>query len=236
MLLKTLLRTFVILASIGVANAQEGLTGASDSGFLADPIFVPSLADQIQDGTFIPAGTQERAARPKKQYTNTIIPGKGSTGPDAALQTTGPTRQGQPPLLVFDADTTPQAGVTDPTGAIGPNHYVAAWNFGFRIFDRSGNPLTPEASLGTIFPGNAIGDPIILYDELADRFIITEFDASPNGFNVAVSQGPDPVNDGWHVYTTGFGTGQFPDYTKFSVWPDGYYVTANIGTRRVFCR
>jgi len=88
--------------------------------------------------------------------------------------------------------------------------------------------------LASIFPGNNIGDPIVIYDEMADRFLITEFDNSPNGFNVAVSQGPDPVNDGWYVYTTGFGTGQFPDYTKFSVWPDAYYVTANIGTRRVF--
>jgi hypothetical protein len=46
---------------------------------------------------------------------------------------------------------------------------------------------------------------------------------------MAVCQGSDPVNDGWYIYTTGFGTGSFPDYTKFAVWSDGYYVTANIG-------
>ncbi|MBV5337001.1 MAG: sheath polysaccharide-degrading enzyme, partial [Deltaproteobacteria bacterium] len=116
-----------------------------------------------------------------------------------------------------------------------PNHYIGGWNVGFRIFDKTGAPLTPAASLSTIFPGNTLGDPIVLYDAAADRFIITEFDQSPNGFNVAVSQGPDPVNDGWYVYTSGLGSGQFPDYPKFSIWSDAYYVTANISqTNRVF--
>ncbi|WP_432412620.1 T9SS type A sorting domain-containing protein [Rasiella sp. SM2506] len=230
----TLLSLLMAVVGTTLYAQQTGVQGASGSGFLADPIIVPSIAKQIQDGSFVPAETEYREAPPKRQYLNPIVPGKGSSGPDLALQTNPPTRQGGAPFLTFDADTTPQAGVTDPTGAIGPNHYVAAWNFSFRIFDRDGNPLTPEASLASIFPGNAIGDPIIIYDQLADRFLITEFDSNPNGFNVAVSQGPDPVNDGWYVYTTGFGTGSFPDYTKFSVWPDGYYVTANVGTRRVY--
>ena len=232
--LRKLLQLSLVLLGVTAFAQQTGLTGASNTGFLADPIVVPSIAEQLRDGTFIPVENNEGEARPKRQYLNTIVPGKGSNGPDLALQTNPPTRQGGGPLLTFDADTNSINGPSDATGAIGPNHYIGAWNFGFRIFDRSGNPLTPEASLATIFPGNAIGDPIVLYDQLADRFLITEFDSAPNGFNVAVSRGPDPVNDGWYVYTTGFGTGQFPDYTKFSVWPDGYYVTANVGTRRVY--
>ena len=227
---------FVVIAIVfGLqANAQQqGVSGPVDSGILADPVYVPSIAEQLRNGTFVPADNTPTEGRPKRQYGNRIVPGKGSVGVDPVLQTEAPTRQSNPPLLTFEADIS-QATPSDPTGAVGPNHYLAAWNSAFRIFDKSGNPLTPEASLATIFPGNAIGDPIMIYDQMADRFLITEFDANPNGFNVAVSTGPDPVNDGWHVYTTGFGTGQFPDYTKFSVWPDGYYVTANIGTRRVF--
>ncbi|MAP54029.1 T9SS type A sorting domain-containing protein [Altibacter sp.] len=227
---------FVLLmaaCTLSVTAQDTGNSGPTDSGFLADPILVPSIAKQMSDGTFIAADNTPKEGRPKRQYGNSVVPGKGSMGPDPVVQTTPATRDTRAPLLVFEADIS-QATPSDPTGAVGPNHYVAAWNTAFRIFDKAGNPLTPEASLATIFPGNAIGDPIVLYDEMADRFLITEFDASPNGFNVAVSQGPDPVNDGWYVYTTGFGTGSFPDYTKFSVWPDGYYVTANIGTRRVF--
>jgi hypothetical protein len=211
--------------------AQEK-TGPSSHGTLKAPILVPSIADQIQNGTFIGIDdfSAPAEAPPKRRAGNFVVPGKGlpQAGRDAAMQEEPPFNRVAPPTLVFDADTTPQAGVTDPTGAAGPSHYIAAWNFGFRIFDKNGNPLTPEASLATIFPGNAIGDPIVLYDPHVDRYIITEFDSSPNGFNFAISQGPDPVNSGWYVYDTGFTTGQFPDYTKFSIWSDGYYVTANI--------
>ena len=114
---------------------------------------------------------------------------------------------------------------TDPTGAVGPNHYVYAFNSGFGIRDKSGNVLVPEASLATIFPGESLGDPIVVYDNYADRFIIMQFSNTPNGFLIAVGQGPDPVNDGWFTYR--FNTGSFPDYEKLSIWSDGYYITAN---------
>lgn len=196
---------------------------------------VPSIAEQIKNGTFIPSENIKQEARPKSRSRNMIVPGKGSNGPDLAVQQNPPFRAAKAPSLVFNADTTPQAGVTDPSGAIGPNHYFATWNFGYRIFDRDGVPLTPEASLSTIFPGNNIGDPIVLYDPFNDRFVMTEFDNAPNGFNVAVSTGPDPINDGWYVYDTGFTTGTFPDYTKFGIGPNGLYVTANISNNnRVF--
>jgi hypothetical protein len=42
----------------------------------------------------------------------------------------------------------------DPTGAVGPNHYVHAVNSMFKIFDKSGNILAGPSALGTLFPGN----------------------------------------------------------------------------------
>ncbi len=232
---------FIVVVFAFTANMMAQKTGPNDTGILANPISVPSIAEQINNGTIIYADNTPIAAKPKKQLGNNVVPGKGSQGEDLALQTNPPIHSGKAPSLVFDADFS-QATPSDPTGVAGPNHYVAAWNSAFRVFDKSGNPLTSELSLATLFPGNAIGDPIVIWDAYADngpgepkgRFIITEFDNSPNGFNMAICKGPDPVNDGWWIYTTGFGTGQFPDYTKFSVWSDGYYVTANIGTKRVF--
>ncbi len=41
---------------------------------------------------------------------------------------------------------------------------------------------------------------------------------------LAISKGPILL-PGWWVYT--FPTNTFPDYPKFSVWSDGYYITAN---------
>lgn len=228
---------FFLIVNLSLAptllSQNKEVEKAGTFGMIQKPILVPSIAQQIKDGTFIGVDANEttKPGPPKRRGANITVPGKGlPVGGDALVenQLRSIKRDAKDPLLVFDANTaiyTP----SDPTGAVGPNHFVGGWNVGFRIFDKAGNPLTPTASLSTLFPGNNTGDPIVFYDAEADRFVITEFDNNPNGFNVAVCQGPDPVNDGWYIYTTGFGTGQFPDYTKFSVWSDAYYVTANIG-------
>ncbi len=232
---------FMFLALFGfTAMAQDnGPVKASETGFMPKPILVPGIAKQIAAGTLKVVDPNEpaRPGHPKQRGLNNIIPGKGvqfDIDPLVENQKKAANKAGKEALLVFNANVSPYTP-SDPTGAAGPNHFVGAWNTGFRIFDKSGNPLTPAANLSTLFPGNNMGDPIVLYDVEADRFIITEFDSSPNGLNVAICQGPDPVNDDWFVYTTGFTTGSFPDYPKFSIWSDGYYVTANIGaSNKVF--
>ncbi len=225
----------VLMLTGGLLFSQnDGPVKATASGNLPKPTEVASIAQQLLDGTFIGVDPDEpvRMGQPKRSGANMAVPGKGLPhGNDAlvANQRAAQRLHGREPKLVFDANTSSYTP-SDPTGAVGPNHYIGGWNSGFRIFDKQGNPLTPTASLSTLFPGNNLGDPIVLYDVAAGRFIITEFDQSPNGFNVAICKGSDPVNDGWWVYTTGFTTSQFPDYPKFSIWSDGYYVTSNIST------
>ncbi|MBE0638243.1 MAG: hypothetical protein IH598_06975 [Bacteroidales bacterium] len=235
--MKTIDLLLLAVATILFTNAKAqdgGAMKATDYGILPAAISVPSIADQIAGGTFtgVDPNATPRLGQPKRSGANKTVPGKGL--PKVVDQRVQDQKEvsrhrGKEPLLVFDANTS-NITPSDPTGAIGPNHFVGAWNVGFRVFDKEGNPLTPTASLSTLFPGNNLGDPIVLYDKEADRFIITEFDSSPNGFNVAISKGPNPVTDGWWVYTTGFTTGSFPDYPKFSIWSDGYYVTANISS------
>ncbi len=234
----------VLLGFAFSATAQEKHQ-ATRHGTMAAPILVPSIADQIKNGTVKYADNTPQLGHAKGKASSIVIPGKGfPKGVDPLLnqQRNAVQTQMRAPNLVFTADIS-QATPSDPTGAAGVNQYVAAWNSAFRIFDKNGNPESPELALGTIFPGNNIGDPIVFFDAEADngagnpkgRFVITEFDNNPNGFNVAVSTGPDAMSASWNVYTTGFGTGSFPDYTKFSVWGDSYIVTANIGaTERVF--
>ena len=230
----------VLLLVCGLSMQAQETFGPTSTGVITSYEFVPSIAEQMANGTLKTAENDADAvpaeAPPKRRIGARIVPGKSVKQKDLALQAEDALiYSSRAPILTFEADENSPFGVTDPTGAVGPNHYIAAWNTGFRIFDKSGNPLTPEALLGTILTGNNTGDPIVLYDKFADRFLITEFDDTPNGFEVAVSAGPNPVTDGWHVYTNVFPTGVFPDYTKFSIWPDGYYVTANIGSaNRVF--
>jgi hypothetical protein len=113
----------------------------------------------------------------------------------------------------------------DPTGAVGPNHYVHAVNSMFKIFDKSGNILAGPSALGTLFPGNVNdGDPIILYDQFADRWFISQFNSSTNGLLIAISTTPDPTG----TYNTWeYSLDSFPDYPHYTIWHDAYYLTAN---------
>lgn len=181
--------------------------------------------------------TEHEEVNEKRRGTPRVVPGKGYPKTiDAAWQQDMGRIPGKAPMLTFDAVVAFHKPL-DPTGAVGPNHYVTAFNSGFAIFDKSGNLLSPSTDLWSIggeFIDEDLGDPIVQYDSFADRFIIMQFagcgecisrtDAT-NGLLIAVSQGPDPVNDGWYTYR--FSTNTFPDYPKLFIWSDGYYITTN---------
>ncbi len=126
----------------------------------------------------------------------------------------------------------------DHNGDVGPNHYMAAVNVRFQIWNKTGTSLLGPLNLGTIwsgFPGpwsSSLndGDPIVLYDEVAGRWFIAQFSLPnyPNGPSyiiMAVSQTGDPTGS-WHRYGFTYSYG-IPDYPKFGIWPDGYYMSAN---------
>lgn len=220
-----LLATFFLSVVTTALLAQQPTTMSAT--YFTTSEYVREIPPLSQMDNIIASAGFEHVAPPKQRGTNTFVPGKG-------LPTDGdPLVSYQRNSFQVNAISEPIANfighqgtvLNDPTGAIGPNHYVYAFNSGFGIKDRSGNVLSPEASLGTLFPGETLGDPIVIYDNYADRFLIMEFSNSPNGFLIAVCQGPDPVNDGWFTYR--FNTGSFPDYEKISIWSDGYYITAN---------
>lgn len=222
--MKTNYLLLLFLMGIFTAQAQkQGSLKATSTAKAAYMVEVPALSKM---DNIIAAKGQEHVAPPKRRGTNTFVEGKGlPIGRDPLIQQqlNTPKAPGRAPTIDFPAHT--GTVLNDPTGAIGPNHYVYAFNSGFGILDRSGNVLVPEASLATLFPNEDLGDPVVVYDRYADRFIIMQFSDTPNGILIAVCQGPDPVNDGWYTYR--FNTGSFPDYEKMSVWSDGYYITAN---------
>lgn len=121
-----------------------------------------------------------------------------------------------------------QATPPDPSGAVGPNHYVHAVNLVIKIFDKEGNLLTGPAPLSSIW-GNGVnnGDPIILYDQLADRWFLSQFNVATNGLLIAVSETSDPTGA---YFTYEFPLDSFPDYPHYSVWDNAYFMTANKGS------
>lgn len=122
----------------------------------------------------------------------------------------------------------------DPTGDVGPNHYVQMVNSSIQIFDKNGNTLYGPTNNNTIWSGfggacqtRNDGDPIVLYDQLADRWLVSQFtSANPYGECIAISQTGDPTG-AWYRYFFQFSTTVFYDYPHLGVWPDGYYMGAN---------
>ena len=139
------------------------------------------------------------------------------------------------PILTFQT-TSSTATPGDPTGEVGRDYYLASWNSSFRFYNLDGSPATPNTSLSNLFGPNESGDPIVLYDSEADRYVISSMGSSALNFAISVSN--DPVNDGWHVYNAASNqfptSGQFPDYPKYSIWSDGYYCTTNTGGDNLF--
>ncbi|HAT65085.1 MAG TPA: hypothetical protein DCS66_10855, partial [Flavobacteriaceae bacterium] len=75
----------------------------------------------------------------------------------------------------------------DPTGAAGPNHYVHSVNSLVKIFDKSGNLQVGPVNLSTFLGiGSNNGDPIVLYDQLADRWVVSEFGNLGSNLGLAI--------------------------------------------------
>jgi len=119
----------------------------------------------------------------------------------------------------------------DPDGDVGRRHYVAMVNLTFAIYNKQGALLFGPADMGTLWQGflvdctDASGDPIVFYDQIANRWILTQFTTrGPEYFNcVAVSQTQDPLG-AYNLYA--FSTGpNFPDYPKYGMWPNSYTIT-----------
>jgi len=236
-----ILKTLVCLSSLLVFNNLYSQLGESQKPSWTQTLdykFVPSITDQIKDGTFIPADVDsyKKLGREKRWHGNKVVPGKGlpkGDDPLLYLQENVTTKSSRDPILTFET-TANTATPSDPTGEIGRDYYFASWNSSFRFFNLDGTPATAAASLNTIFGNDQSGDPIALYDSQVDRYIITSMGGS--GLNFAISQGNNPVLDGWHVYSaSSFGTdGQFPDYPKYSIWSDGYYCTTNTSANNLY--
>ncbi|MBI9067696.1 MAG: PKD domain-containing protein [Salinivirgaceae bacterium] len=114
----------------------------------------------------------------------------------------------------------------DPTGAAGPNHYIQMINGDtYEIWNKTGTSLGGGNISALWASGKGDGDPIVLYDNDADRWFMSQFGGSgDNGIYIAISQTADPLG-AWYTYE--FLSPDFPDYLKFSAWQDGYYMTGN---------
>jgi hypothetical protein len=138
------------------------------------------------------------------------------------------------PKLNFEGNSFTGVRPPDTVGDVGPHHYIQMVNDpgGSRvaIYAKTGVLIAGPFELASLWTsggacGSGFGDPIVLYDSLADRWLLSEFASTGNHLCVYISRTPDPVAGGWFVYD--FTVPEFPDYPKYAVWPDAYYVSTN---------
>ena len=165
-------------------------------------------------------------------------PAAGPRLPDPSLQTITPNGGAITPRISFGGIGN-TAGVLPPdtNGDVGPQHYVQWVNLSFAVYNKSnGAVLYGPVSGATLWNGfggacqtSNDGDPIVLYDEKADRWLMSQF-ALPNYPSgpyyqcLAVSTSGDPTGS-WNRYSFSFS--KLNDYPKFGVWSDGYYMSIN---------
>ena len=126
----------------------------------------------------------------------------------------------------------------DTNGDVGPNHYVQTVNLFFQVFSKTGTSLAGPMTISTLYTGfggpcetSDDGDPIVVYDQLADRWLISQFalpnfPAGPYHQCIAVSTSGDPAGT-YFLYDYIVSNNELNDYPHFGVWPDAYYMTVN---------
>ncbi|MBI2785644.1 MAG: hypothetical protein HYX60_04785 [Legionella longbeachae] len=128
---------------------------------------------------------------------------------------------------------TPSSFPPDTNASVGLTQVVQWVNTSFAIFDKSTGLLVSGPTPGNAFwvgfggpcENDNDGDPIVKYDQLANRWVMTQFavgDPNHNTQCVAVSTSPDATGT-YNRYAFDFGT-NFNDYGKLGVWPDAYYM------------
>ncbi|HET6311627.1 MAG TPA: hypothetical protein VFH00_11575 [Candidatus Nitrosotalea sp.] len=128
----------------------------------------------------------------------------------------------------------------DTNASVGPNHIVETVNLDLAVFNKTGGLVYGPVPINTLWSGfgggcqiDNDGDPTALYDPMADRWLISQFAVTTTHYLncVAISQTPDPTGA---YYRYSYSYSNFPDYPKFGIWPDGYYVTFNMFNGNTF--
>lgn len=131
----------------------------------------------------------------------------------------------------------------DANGEVGPDFFVQTINGAggtrYAFYNKNDGSIAAGPFTLADLPAaagacaNGLGDPVAFYDEIANRWVLTEFSTQAGrSLCVYVAQTNDPINGGWFGYQ--FQTPSFPDYPKYGAWNDAYYVGTNESTSSLY--
>jgi hypothetical protein len=246
-----LFAVLLLSASAVVGTPRQGSAQMPDAIVGGAPEVTPAVAHDVSRPlrSLAPA-TRPRGVREGPAVRRLPVGRTPAKGPDAAVQPPG-LQTAQAPTAGTSFDGIGQ-GFTGPAGtfsvnsappdpdiAVGPNHLMQVVNTDIAVFGKSGTPILGPVPTNTVWSGfgggcqaNNDGDGTVIYDKVADRFVVSQFSVTgANGtsvpflYCVAVSVTGDPTG-AYNRYAFAY-TG-FPDYPKMSAWTDAYYTTFNV--------
>lgn len=238
------LRSFAIKAAGGRSNpgVSQNKTNRSLSPLVSDAV-TPAISLPFRNlpstNPFSPWVEQPEPRTPASRFPS--VP-RNPLETDPVLQANAPT-VGMPSAgASFEGMNITEACGNclppDTNGAVGPSHYVQMVNSSIAVYDKAGATLMtprPINGLWSVTPNSECfthnnGDPIVLYDQLADRWMVSQFVVQASTENyaqcIAISQTPDPTG-AYYLYEFDESADTFNDYPHIGVWPDGYYMSTN---------
>ncbi|MEO7484269.1 MAG: T9SS type A sorting domain-containing protein [Ferruginibacter sp.] len=214
---------------------------------------IPSLKDYKTPAGFHPQITRDRDGLvgvdedneeiKRIQYTKTPVPDPVVQRDFTARQNTinSPTPSPSGPSAItqnFAGLGYTNVSPADPSMCAGPTAIIQTINNNsssyFKIWDLNGNVLLNQTLIVNLVASSGYtgqGDPVAIYDQLAGRYLLTEFgrapasSGNPNSLIVCVSQTNNPLG-AWYIYKF-TDASFFPDYPHWSAWPNAYYATTN---------
>ena len=233
----------LIVAAPGAAQAQSAPVRLNATS-INRPL--PSLTKAVQTAQNRPVRAGQPRMVPNMMRESFPLPSTPSLAADPILQAAQSLRA---PASIgttfFGADNNDNGAVVgfliappDTDGSVGPNHFVQMINLVTTIYDKTGTALLGPFASNAFWAGIGgnceafnQGDPIVLYDESADRWLVSQF-AFPDSFAtfsqcVAISQSGDPAG-AYNRYEFSFNGIGFNDYPKHGIVDDAITVTANL--------
>ncbi|MBT8137372.1 MAG: hypothetical protein KJO54_10205, partial [Gammaproteobacteria bacterium] len=180
---------------------------------------------KVRPGKANPA--EQAAARAQTAGSDPLIALQSRAKPGSA------SRAFSIPSLNFDGQGFTGANPPDTVGDVGVDYYIQMVNGGgttVNIYNKVNGSIATSFQLESLWTdggscASGLGDPVVLYDRLAGRWFLSEFSSSGNRICMYVSQTGDPTAGTWYGYE--IAAINFPDYPKYAVWPDAYYISSN---------
>ncbi len=225
-------------SAVNLIAAEEPQADDGEGPWVSEPVqpVLTLAARDLPPSEVLP--TLDREINPRQNFGPPVADFDAPSRPDPLLelQANAPPAQVtgfETPIFNFNGQGYTFLNPPDTNGAVGKDHYIQLINATrVAIYDKTtGNLVIPTFSLSAL-GGCATnnGDPIVMYDQLADRWFLSEFGPG-NSLCTYVSQTPDPTGA---YYSYQFNTPSFPDYPKYGVWHDAYYATTNESSPAVY--